>query len=456
MVRRALFVGVDNYTGGIPALSCAQNDALELRNVFADFGYDAHVFRNAETHALLDKIDELTSDLTQGDLFLFFFAGHGYTDKNAQRRLACKGDTKFRIQIGADGIGLDELKEITNPAGCRRIFILDACQVMVSSRRAGDGETCRDPFTKRDVEAVSRIAKRSDNELCAPIIVINSCSNGEVAYEFDGHGLFTHALLDVVKNVYSSDVVFNREFVERVNERMQKANKGRYSQTPQYYGDEKAIAIPLLPTAQDVKDTRASRRNKSEGEESLMGEREQSDWYAKLSVKSKVFRHVRTVLASALYIAGYVFFMQGCGLKSKDGADLVTLFPGCAFVGTIIFWCVAMLLNSHNTGETICEIKKWLVHLVTGKPIIDIPFCICAFLRCFAGCYLVMAGMLSVSWIVVLVVWGALGFQRDFLVSLCVMFMALSGLGIGAYALGMKLMMRRKRVRLLLLHESGL
>lgn len=374
MKRRALFVGIDNYTGGIPALSCAQNDALELRNVFADLGYDAHVFRNAEAHALLDKIDELTSDLTRDDLFLFFFAGHGYTDKNAQRRLACKGDTKFRIQIGADGIGLDELRKITNPAGCRRIFILDACQVMVSTRRASDGEICRDPFTKRDVEAVSRIAERSDDESCAPIIVINSCSTGEVAYEFDGHGLFTHALLDVVKSVCNSDAAFDRELVALVNEHMRKASKGCCSQTPQYYGEEEnAIAIPLLPTAQDVIDTRASQHNNGESVETLIDEREQLDWYEQASLRRRILEYIRVY--GAMAIIGPILYLGGNGGYSSLNSSL----RKCITLLYVISWGVLIGKSS------LIAVIKFFFKLLHGEFAVNLKMLLIEVLRFLGG-----------------------------------------------------------------------
>ena len=39
MRRKALFIGVNKYTNGLPELSCAANDATVLQEFFEDCGY---------------------------------------------------------------------------------------------------------------------------------------------------------------------------------------------------------------------------------------------------------------------------------------------------------------------------------------------------------------------------------------------------------------------------------
>ena len=224
MKRRALFVGVDDYTNGISALSCAQKDAQDLHDLFNQIGYDAHIRRNVETHDLIMLIDRLTSDLTADDLFLFFFAGHGYTDEHDERRLACKGDFLYRIERGWDGVGLSELKGTRCGARCRCVFILDACRTTINMERGAENRGLRAVFEERDRQALSRIATWTKGSEMPPPVVINSCQVDEVACEFGGHGLFTNALLEVVKEAWKRKEKprFDKVFTARVQDKMVK------------------------------------------------------------------------------------------------------------------------------------------------------------------------------------------------------------------------------------------
>ena len=117
MKRKALFVGINDYEGGLTPLSCACNDATNLCDYFRDeLGYDAHVLRNVDILTIRKKISKLTEDLQKGDVFLFFFAGHGFTvDKGNgnDRRLATASDLKDHLEEGEGGISLRRLRRLT-------------------------------------------------------------------------------------------------------------------------------------------------------------------------------------------------------------------------------------------------------------------------------------------------------------------------------------------------------
>lgn len=187
---------------------------------------------------------------------------------------------------------------------------------------------------------------------------------------------------------------------------------------------------------------------KLEGEmRHLIAEKDKEDpdaWYNNLTVKAKIFRHIRTIFASVFYIAGYVFFLYGCGVRSKDHPETIQILADYAFVYSGVSWIIAMFLNGRSVKNTFADIKHWVAQLFAGKPMIDIPYIVCTFFRYLAGCYLVICGMIPLYAFGGLFVWGFLGFQKDFFVSYEVVFMAISGITLGAYVLGMKLMMRRR------------
>lgn len=266
MKRRALFIGVDKYTEGLPPLSYACNDASKLRDFFQGAGYETDVLRDASTSEMLDRIENLTRDLTKDDLFLFFFAGHGFTTEHYEmggarklgRQLAGTGDRRWRLQQGKDGLGLDDLKIIMGKCGCPCVAVLDACQTRIGMVRAGDGpmhEMC----TQRDLTAICEVVSRygeQDQAHAAPFVVINSCSVGEVSYELkeERQGLFSWALLKVLKSIQDGEEspLFDNALVERIVGQM-KVYGRQFPQHPTFFcsGVVDGSYPDVLPSSQD-------------------------------------------------------------------------------------------------------------------------------------------------------------------------------------------------------------
>ena len=242
MQRKALFVGINDYEGGLAPLSCACNDANDLCDYFRDqLGSETYVLRNADILKIRKKIAEVTAELQKGDVFLFFFAGHGFTvDKgeNNDRRLATARDLKDHLEEGEGGISLRRLKKLTK-GGYSRVFILDACQTKIDTtnitRSVGNLE--QEKFRTRDLSIISSIVgAKNDVEDVAPLLVINSCNVGDVAYELERNGLFTWAFLEMLSKMKDNGEapVFNAKLVEHIAEQMQ-SHPGRFRQTPVFF-----------------------------------------------------------------------------------------------------------------------------------------------------------------------------------------------------------------------------
>ena len=263
MKRKALFVGIDNYTRGIPALSCARNDANALLEYFLKHGYaedDVSILRDGRTSEILDELDEQTKRLKPGDLFLFFFAGHGYTieksDGSFDRCLAGADDRRDRILMGKEGISLSEIKDRADKARCPFVVILDACQTKIDTSRAADISR-KDVCNQRDLLAISSVVNRKGRSgQSIPFVVINSCDVGEVAYELEEkeQGLFTFSMLETLKQM--DNPAFDEKLLALISSRMGE-HGGGYSQHPKLMlADASDIFdIPIFPVADSSHET---------------------------------------------------------------------------------------------------------------------------------------------------------------------------------------------------------
>ena len=254
MKRKALFVGINDYEGGLAPLNCACKDANDLCDYFRDvLRYDTHVLRNADILEVRKKINEVTKDLQRGDVFLFFFAGHGFTvdrGENTDRRLATARDPKDHLEDGEGGISLRRLRRLTK-GGYSRVFILDACQTKINAIRAAD-DVEKKTVSKRDLSIISSIVKTA-NEVddVAPLWVINSCNIGDVAYELENNGLFTWAFIETLTNLRESGeaAVFNEDLVSNIANKM-RMHPGRFNQTPVFFAsDEETPEISVFGDA---------------------------------------------------------------------------------------------------------------------------------------------------------------------------------------------------------------
>ena len=88
-------------------------DAAVLADRFKGFGYKTRLLpdpTSAELRAaVLDSID----GLGHGDVFLFFFAGHGFTAQDGSHLLFCRDDIQKLLRVGNAGVKVDALEMLT-------------------------------------------------------------------------------------------------------------------------------------------------------------------------------------------------------------------------------------------------------------------------------------------------------------------------------------------------------
>ena len=196
--RVALTVGVDTYEDSqLARLRCAVRDASELA-AFLRYraGYDRveQLVSNVTDDQIVDTAVRLVQELGPGDLFFFYFSGHGI-EYAGRHLLLCPKAQYGRLQYYRQTVPIDQLRDETVAAGADRVFILDACRTNpVAGRGVG---ALRGEVVLRDVVTHARggaVGGGSFGMLC-------SCSEGEQAGELvaRSNGLFTAALLSVLE-----------------------------------------------------------------------------------------------------------------------------------------------------------------------------------------------------------------------------------------------------------------
>ncbi|MBR4190636.1 MAG: caspase family protein [Kiritimatiellae bacterium] len=241
MKRVALFVGVDRYEdGAFRDLRYSIADAAALAAAFGRYGYKTHVATNPGNRALLDEVERRTAGLGPGDVFVFFFAGHGYTGSGGEHLLICRDDRLLGLRHNRAGVPVDLLGDLTNGKGFHRAFLLDACRTDVFSGVEGRGAA-----GTRDLGLVAMPDAGKYPGTCC---VVRSCDRFCPALEFEdlGHGVFTQAVLDFLSEPEGRAVRMGEAFAGGVRERMREILRREGSvaeQTPTFQSNGAAFAL---------------------------------------------------------------------------------------------------------------------------------------------------------------------------------------------------------------------
>ena len=217
---KALFVGVNTYDDKeIRNLQFSRQDAHSLCDLFKDIGYETTCLLDPRASEVLAAVQDSTSGLGAGDSFLFYFAGHGFT-YGKWDLLFCRDSIYRLLRSGAAGIDFDTIRLLTEDddgtAAFNRVFVLDACRSdFLTGTRGTDSHT-------RDLAPASTLVKAAPKP--GSLAILRSCSAGQHALEVDAkqHGLFTCALLDVMKSAQrtGSRLAFDESFGDAVAAKM--------------------------------------------------------------------------------------------------------------------------------------------------------------------------------------------------------------------------------------------
>lgn len=220
----------------------AMTEALYVNNYFAG-QVEQLIDGQATKQGILNGIASIGSEMTDYDVFVMYFSGHGgcvydpgvdpYDD---YVEFICPVDT---VSYGNDAVDVgtvitdSELAQWLRayiPSGAVKVVIFDSCYSGGMARADGMGTPAP---AGRWMNAIAR------NLVGSGYIVLTACADNEVAVEFPAikHGVFTYYLLegltDAACDVNGDGIVTVREAFDYANDRVQAYTDG--AQHPQSY-----------------------------------------------------------------------------------------------------------------------------------------------------------------------------------------------------------------------------
>jgi uncharacterized caspase-like protein len=198
--RVALIVGNETYRH-MPTLSNPVRDATEVAKALTDLGFDTIVVTNADLSGLNEAIAAFSQKVSQADVALFYFSGHGMQFQGKNYLLPVEADLNSASDINRFRLlQIDDVIDVLSAAPGMKLLVLDACRTNAAERDfknrvASAPGGVREPTVSR---GFARVPPRSG------LIVTYATQSDDVANDGNGrHSPFTTAFLN---NIASPNV----------------------------------------------------------------------------------------------------------------------------------------------------------------------------------------------------------------------------------------------------------
>lgn len=226
--KRRLFVatvGVSDYKDSTMNLKYADDDARAIEAAFKQSGtlYDEVVTVGMLTDATATKANVLAlnaklKETTADDTVVLFFAGHGVLDRTSKDFYFATHDMDFNAPSKL-GLSMEALIGLFNGVSARqRIMFLDACHsgelddtqaIDLLSKPVGEGvrsSSVRKPRVAIGLNNSFQYMQQMFSDLNRGVgaHIIAAAAGLEYAYEKDGQGTFTKAVLEALNNPRSA------------------------------------------------------------------------------------------------------------------------------------------------------------------------------------------------------------------------------------------------------------
>ena len=192
-----LAIGINSYKNPKLSLNYARSDAVSFAENVKEYGLK--IYKDVKLHQLYDKdattanilkkLDELKSEISINDVFMFYYAGHGsvadekfyFIPTEATRLYDAESLQRDAIEAGVLQEKLSHIKAL------KQLIIMDACQSGKSVELLAERGALEE-------KAISQLSRSSG------IHVMASAGSEQFASEFGqlGHGLFTYLLLEAM------------------------------------------------------------------------------------------------------------------------------------------------------------------------------------------------------------------------------------------------------------------
>ena len=190
-----LAVGINEYKNPKLNLNFARADAESFGNLVKD--RSGELYKNVELHTLYDKeatrekilskLEELSLKVSQEDVLIFYYAGHGSMVDNKFYFIPTESSRLYDASsLHKDAIEANLLQQkFRDIKALKQLIIMDACQ-------SGASVELLAARGAMEEKAIAQLARS------AGIHVMASAGSEQFATEFAslGHGLFTHVLIE--------------------------------------------------------------------------------------------------------------------------------------------------------------------------------------------------------------------------------------------------------------------
>jgi uncharacterized caspase-like protein len=199
-----LTIGVSKYADSNFDLEVADKDAQVLAEVFRDRPDELYrkvftrelVNQFATRDGILRALGELEQQVTQNDLAIVTFAGHGISDEH-QDFFFLPHDFDAQKEIATTAISWDEARRSLVHMPCMVILVMDSCQSGSITRTGFRGNTELEMRTST-AKALSRF---SESEKGAVLIAASLASQSAQERNTWGHGALTLALVECIRGM---------------------------------------------------------------------------------------------------------------------------------------------------------------------------------------------------------------------------------------------------------------
>jgi len=262
----AVLVGIDTYCEPTfyHSLKYAQSDAISIRekliersggafspNTVLVLTDNAIAQRKPNRANIFMALGEMCGSAGEDDLILFYFAGHGF-DYNDDSFLIASDTPPIGnslLTLTDVAISVDRILEIMKRSFAKnKILLLDACRapvvIMGTATRSISGEKKELFFTNILERTIDTHANLPGWEL------ISACGQYETSHETSvmKGGVWTQNLLNVIDQLGSSSQITVEDLFKKTNEKVEKwSNDTKQKQTPYYKCDINKSIILFHP-----------------------------------------------------------------------------------------------------------------------------------------------------------------------------------------------------------------
>lgn len=181
----ALVIGNGDYKNA-GSLENTLNDAEDMARVLRDLGFDVSLVKNADMTKLKAAIDNFGLKLSNYDIGLFYYAGHGLQSKGYNYFIPVDAELKSEAQVEFNCVRTDRLLSLMEAASNpTNIIILDACR--------------NNPFERSWSRSASGGGLAFMDAPAGSLIAYATAPGKTASDGYGRNGLYTSALLQYIK-----------------------------------------------------------------------------------------------------------------------------------------------------------------------------------------------------------------------------------------------------------------